>query len=171
MLVESAKEKCFIAVDRSAYGESELLLPVCRLEVHERMLRVQSAVADEVERRTMQTVRTGLCHYVNYRSACASEFRAIGVRRNPELLHHFIRELVGCAIASTGLREEGIIVIGAVDQITRLISANAAKGKIAIGRGRHAAWVLRHARCKQRQIGVAAAVCRQIGNCALIEQR
>ncbi len=49
MLSESCKKECAIAVEWASESEADLLLAVVRLKAHERVLGVESAVANEVE--------------------------------------------------------------------------------------------------------------------------
>src|SRR5207237_6659608 len=60
------------------------------------------------------------------------------------------------------LREESIVVVGAVDEVARLVSPNAAESEVSIGGGGQAARILGHAWRKQRKVGEAATVQGQV---------
>jgi hypothetical protein len=106
----------------------------------------------------MNVIRARFGDDVDDRAAGASLFRAVGIGGDAELLHDFGRELVGSAIASTSLGEEGIVVVAAIDEGGVLESANTAEGKIAVGGGSQAAGILRDTGREQCEIGEAPAV-------------
>ena len=118
----------------------------------------------------MPVVGTGLRHDIDHRSACASQFRAVSVGTDAKFLYHFVGELIRCAIPSPGLREETIVIVGAVEQIAGLIAANPSEGEIAIRTGSQAARVRGDARRQQRKIGITSPWQRQIPNRAFVDQ-
>src|SRR5438105_12641337 len=127
VLVKSGKEESTIAANRAAERHAKLLLLVMRLEVHEGIAGRETAVSQVVEIGSMNLIRAGFCHHIDYCAAGAPYLCAIGIRGDSELLHNLIRELVRGTIPSTRLRKEGIIIIAAIDKIARLVAANAAK--------------------------------------------
>ena len=76
----------------------------------------------------MPVIGAGLGDHVDDRAAGASEFRAGGIGGDAELLHDFVRELVGGAIEAASLGEESVVEVAAVDEEAVLKSANAAEG-------------------------------------------
>ena len=134
-------------------------------------MAAKRAVAEEVEIGSVQVIGTRFGDHVHHRAAGASQFGAVGVRGDAELLHHFVGELVGRAIAAAGLSEKGVVVVAAVDQIAGLVAANAAEGKIAVRAGGQPARVLRHSGSQQGEIGEAPSVERQFVDGALVNQR
>src|SRR5207302_5630993 len=170
MLVQAAKEKNLVAFDRTAESEAELLLAVVRRAVEISVLRVKHAVAQEVEAGAMPVVRSGLGHHVHDCSPRPSQFRTIGVGRNAKLLHHFVRKLVGGAIAAASLPKKRVVVIPTVDEVAGLISADPAKRQVAIGGGRQSARILRDSRSQQSQVSEAPPIKRQVRDGALVNQ-
>src|SRR5271165_1131659 len=118
--------------DRATHGEAELLLLRARLEIQQRLGGSKCAIANEIEIASVELIGAGFRDHVDDRASGSSQFCAVGVRGDPELLHNFIRELVRSAIAAACLREEGIVVVSPVYQITRLIAADPAKGQVTI---------------------------------------
>ena len=106
----------------------------------------------------MDLIGPGFCNDIYDSAAGPSELRSISVGGDPKLLYDFIAELIRCAISPTSLGKEPIVVIPAIDQITRLITANAAESQISIRSGSEPARVLCNPRSEKRQIGVAASV-------------
>src|SRR5678816_551785 len=135
MLIESGKEKCPVAFDGAAQGKSELLLLIVRLEIHEGMLGRHGAVLEEIEIGSVQTIGTRFGDYVHHRTPGPPQVGAVSVRGDAELLHHFVGELIGRAIAAAGLPEKSVVVVAAVHQITGLVAADAAKGEVPIRTG------------------------------------
>ncbi len=86
------------------------------------------------------------------------DFGGNGIGRDAEFLDDFVGKLIGGAIASAGLGEEGVVVVGAIDQITGLEAANAAEGEVAVGSGVEAARVLGDSGSEQGEVGEAASV-------------
>ena len=119
----------------------------------------------------MPVVGSGFGDDVNNSAAGASHFRSVGIGRDAELLHDFVRELVRSAIEAACLREECVVEVAAVDQEAVLESAQAAERKIAVGGRSQAARILRDAGREQHQIGEAPAVEREIADGAFVEQR
>ena len=117
----------------------------------------------------MEVIRARLGDHVNHSSARASQFHTVGVGRDAKFLHHFCRNRVGSAVKSASLGEETVVEVAAIDQKAVLEPANASEREIAIGGRSQAARVLRDARRKQRQVGKSAAVERNIGERAFIE--
>src|SRR5579871_6588245 len=56
VLIESAEIKNPVLHDRAAQGEAELLLAIVRLEVHERLLCVEAAVAEVIKSAAMSVI-------------------------------------------------------------------------------------------------------------------
>ena len=158
VLIESSKEKCAVAFDGAAQGKSELLLLIVRLEIHERMLGRHGAVLKEIEIGSVQPIGTRFGDHVHHRTPGAPQVGAISVRGDAELLHHFVGELIGRAIAAAGLSEKGVVVVAAVHQIAGLVAADTAKGQVPIRTGGQPARVLRNSRRKQCEIGVTPSV-------------
>src|SRR5437868_11878243 len=158
VLVQATKEKNLVTLDRPAQSEAELLLTVLRRAVKVRVLRVNLAVAQEVEVGAVPVVGTGLSYHVHHCTPSASQFRAIGIRRNAKLLHHFIRKLVGSAIATASLSKKRVVVVPTVDQVAGLVSTNPAKRQITIGGGGQSARILRDSRSQQSEVSEAAPV-------------
>src|SRR5271157_2343716 len=158
MLVKACIEKNTVSANRSPQGAAELQLAIIRLAGGERLLSVEVAVAEVIERAAMPIVAAGLGHHVEHPTASPAEFGTVGVRRDAELLDDFIAELIRRAITSSRLRVKRVIVVGAVHQEVVLEAADAAEGQIAVGVGGETARVLRHAGGQQREIGEAAAV-------------
>ena len=119
----------------------------------------------------MKFVGAGLGDHVDHRAAGASGFGGNGIRRDAEFLDDFIGKLIGSAIASAGLGEEGVVVVGAIDQVAGLEAANAAEGEIAVGGGVEAAGILRDSGSEQGEVGEAASVQRKIENGAFVDDR
>lgn len=112
VLIESGKEKDFISLERAAERGSALLLLAVRLERHERSSSAaECAVANVIKAGAMPVVGPGLGDDVNNRAAGTSHFSSVGIGRDAELLHNFVRELVRSAIEAAGLREKCIIEI------------------------------------------------------------
>src|SRR5579884_1615316 len=103
MLIKAGKEENFVVLDGPACGEPELLLTISGFEVEEPGLRVKGAVPEVVKERSMHPVRTRFGHNVHHGPAGTSQFRAVGIRRNTELLHDFVAELVRCAVTAARL--------------------------------------------------------------------
>ena len=161
MLIEAGEEENLVALERAADGASDLLLAVVRLEGEESVGGAERTVAEVVERGAVQVIGAGFGDDVDDGAAGASLLGAVGIGGDAELLHDFGGELVGSAIASASLGEEGVVVVAAIDQEAVLESANAAEGKIAIGGGSQAARILGDAGGEQREVGEAAAVQRE----------
>jgi hypothetical protein len=64
---------------------------------------------------------------IDHRAAGAPELGAVGVGRDAKFLHDFGRKLIGSTVASTGLREEGIVEVAAIDEEAVVESAQAAE--------------------------------------------
>ena len=149
VLVISGEEENAVGPDGSADGAPELLLAVVGLETEEGRLGAEAAVAQEVEAGAVHVVGTGFGNDVDHRSARATEFGSVGVGGNAEFLDNFVGELIGGAITPASLPEEGIVVVGAVNEVAGLVAANAAEGEVAVrGRG-ESARVLGHAGSQQ----------------------
>src|SRR5579862_2070702 len=101
----------------------------------------------------MPMVRTRLGHDVHDCPAGPPQFSPVRVRRYAELLHDLVRELVWGAIPSSGLPEEAVVVVRAVDEVARLVAANSAESQIAVRSRGQPARILCDARGQQRQIG------------------
>jgi len=158
VLIESGEEENLVALDWTADGASDLLLAIVWLEGKKRIRRAEGTVAEVVERGTVQVIGARFGDDIDDRAAGASLFSAVRIGGDAELLYDFGGELVGSAIASAGLREEGVVEVGAVDEGGVLESANAAEGEIAVGRGGEAARILRDAGREQGEVGEAAPV-------------
>ncbi len=148
VLIESAKEKDAVVVDGTTQCEAELLLLGVWLEIESWLGRSEGAVSNEIKIGSMQLVRSRFCHHVDHRASGSSQFRTVRIRRDAELLDDFFGELIRSAIAAASLREKRVVVVSPVDQITRLISANAAKSQIAIRPRSQPARVLCYSGCE-----------------------
>ena len=94
-----------------------------------------------------------------------------GIRGDAEFLDDFVGKLIGRAISSAGLGEEGVVVVAAIDQVAGLEAANAAEGEIAVGSGVEAAGVLGDSGSEQGEVGETAAVEREIEDGAFVDDR
>jgi len=135
VLIESGEKENLVALERAADGASELLLAIVRLERQEGVDGAEGTVAQVVEDGAVDVVGAGFGDDVDDRAAGASLFGAVGIGGDAELLYNFGGKLVGSAIASASLGEEGVVVVAAVDEGGVLESANAAEGEIAVGGG------------------------------------
>src|SRR6266571_6750530 len=162
------KNKDAIALERTTVGESELLLAIAGLDVHEGMAGIEAAVAKIVEGTAMSAVGAGLGDYVHHGAAGASQLGAVRVGGDAELLNDLVAELVGSAIAAASLGEESVVVVGPIHQITGLIYANAAEGQVAIGGRGEAARILGNAGSEQGKIAEATSIERQLADGALV---
>jgi len=90
VLIVSGEEEDAVGLDGAAESSSELLLAIGRLESKSGLLRVEEAVADEIEAGPVKVIGTGLGNDVHDGTTGSAEFGAISVRRNAELLHNFI---------------------------------------------------------------------------------
>src|SRR5579872_1086436 len=95
VLVESAKEKCSVVADRTTQREAELLLLRVWLEIQERLHRSECTVSNEIKIGSVDLIRSRFRDYVDHRASGPSQLRSIGIRRDSELLHNFVRELIG----------------------------------------------------------------------------
>ena len=164
VLIESGEKENLVALERAADGASDLLLAVVRLEGEEGIGGSEGTVAQIVERGAVDVIRAGLGDDVD-------DGAAGGIGGDAELLHDFGGELIGSAIASASLGEEGVVVVVAVNEEGGLESANAAEREIAVGGGGEAAGILRDAGGEESEIGEAAAVEREIAEGAFVEER
>ena len=171
VLIESGEEENLVALQRTADGASDLLLAVVRLEREKRIGRAEGTVAQIVKAGAVQVIGAGLGDDVDDGAARASLLGAVGIGGDAELLHHLGGELVGSAIASARLGEEGVVVVAAVDEERVLKSANATEREIAVGGRSQAARILRDAGREQGEIGEASAVEWEIVQRAFVEQR
>src|SRR4051812_18395491 len=110
-LIESREVKDLVVLDGAAQGGAELVLPVRIFFAHERMRGGYAAIPQVIEQAAMCDVRPTLGHYIDHRTASAAKLRAIRIRRNTELLHYFIAEVVWSAVTPRSLREETIVVV------------------------------------------------------------
>ncbi len=170
MLIEAGKEECPVAFDGTAQGKTELLLLIVRLEVHERMPGRHGAVLEEIEISSVQAVGARFRDHIHYRASGPSQVSAVGVRRDAELLHYFVGKLVGCAIATTGLPEKGIVIVTTVHQIAGLVSADTAKGEVAVRARGQTTRIPRHSGSEQCEIGVTPPVKRKFVNGLFVNQ-
>src|SRR6266496_3327927 len=120
MLVISHVKECAVALERPAERCAKLGLLAFGLERHERMPGIEHAVAQIGKSGAVEMVGAGLGHDINHCPAGSSKLRAVSVGRNTELLYHFIGKLVGGAIASAGLGEKCVVIIGSIHQVTGL---------------------------------------------------
>ena len=164
MLVKACIEEHAVSANRSPQSAAELLLAIAGLAGGERLLGIERTVAQIVERAAMPFVVARLGYHVENPAARPAEFGTVGVRRDPELLDDFVAELIRRAITSARLGVKGIVVIGAVHQEVVLEAADTAEREIAIRVGGETARVLRYSRGKQREIGEATPVQRQVRN-------
>ena len=128
MLVVSREEKHLVALDGSAESAPELVLLTARLESHKRRAGRERTIPEKIEPGSVPVIRAQFRHHVDHRSARAPEFRSVSVGRNAELLYDLVRKLIRRPIPSPRLREEAVVIVGTVDQIARLVTANAPKG-------------------------------------------
>ncbi len=170
VLIESGEEEDLVALEGAADGASDLLLTIVRLEREEGIGGAEGTVAKIVERGAVHVIGARLGDDVDDGAAGASLFSAVGIGGDAELLHDFGGELVGSAVASAGLGEEGIVVVAAIDEGGVLESANAAEGEIAVGGRGEAARILGDAGGEQGEIGEAAAVEGEIVQGAFVEE-
>src|SRR4029077_17086902 len=94
----------------------------------------------------------------------------VGIGGDAEFLDDLGGELVGSAVTSASLGEEGVVEIAAIDQEAVLESAKAAEREIAVGGGGQAAGILGDAGREQHEIGEAAAIKGEIGDGAFVEE-
>ena len=132
VLVESGKEKCSIFVNRSAQRESELLLPVRRLERNQRWARVKRAISQIIKAAAVQMIAARFRHHIHYCGTRSRQLRAVGVGRNGELLHHLVAELIGRPVAPARLREESVVVVAAIHQKAGVPAPQPAISQVAI---------------------------------------
>ena len=109
VLIEPAKKKDAVVVNRTAQSEAELLLLGVGLEIERGLCRPERAVSNEIKIGSMELVRSRFCDHVDHRASGPSKFRAIGIRRDPELLDDFFGELIRSAIAAARLGEERVV--------------------------------------------------------------
>src|SRR5208337_323666 len=170
MLIETAEEEDFIFPDGPGERGSALLLAAMGLEGHHRIGGAKSAVANVIETGAVPVVGAGLGDNVDDGAAGASLLRAVGIGGDAELLDDFVGELVGGAVKTASLGEEGVVEVAAIDEEAVLKSAQAAERKIAISGGGERARILRDAGREEHEIGKAAAVEGEIGDGAFIEE-
>ena len=132
MLIETAEEEDFIFPDGTAERGSALLLAAMGLEGHHRIGGAKSAVANVIETGAVPVVGAGLGDNVDDGAAGASLLRAVGIGGDAELLDDFVGELVGGAVKTASLGEEGVVVVVAIDEIAGLISANASESQVTV---------------------------------------
>src|SRR5579863_6247299 len=118
----------------------------------------EAAIAQEIEGAAVELVRSGFGDHVDHCASGASQFGSIGVGRDAEFLDYLVGKLVGRAVASASLGEKGIVIVGAIDQIARLITADPAESQIAIRAGSHAARVLGDPGSQESQVGEATPI-------------
>ena len=171
VLIESGEEEDFVFLERTADGASALLLAAVGLEGHKGIGGAESAVADVIEAGAVPVIGAGFGDDVDDGAAGASQFGAVGIGGDAELLHDFVGELIRRAIEAAGLGEEGVVEVAAIDEEAVLESAKATEGEIAVGGGSEAARILRDAGREQHQIGEAAAVEREIGDGTFVDER
>ena len=167
MLVESGEEEDFIFLERAADSASGLLLAVVRLEGEEGVGGAEGAVAQKIKSGAVPVIRSRFGDDVDHCAAGAAEFGSVRIRGDAEFLHHFGGELVGSAVASASLSEEGVVEVAAIDQKTVLETAQAAEREIAVGGGGKAARIGGHAGREQHEIAEAAAIEREVADGAL----
>ena len=168
VLIEAGEEEDAVAAERTSEGEAELLLLAGRFHIEEWIAGVEGAVAEVIEPGAVKFVRAGLGDDVDDGAAGASGFGGDGIGGDAEFLDHLVGKLIGGAIAAAGLGEEGVVVVGAIDEVTGLEAADAAEGEVAVGSGVEAAGVLGDAGGEQGEVGEAAAVQRKIEDGAFI---
>jgi hypothetical protein len=95
VLVESAKDKDAVVVNRTTQGESELLLLGVWLEIESGLGGSERAVSNEIKIGSMKLVRSRFRDHVDHCTSGSSKFRTVGIRRDSELLDDFFGELVG----------------------------------------------------------------------------
>src|SRR5690349_6489950 len=122
MLVIPCIEKCPVALQRSTECSAKLSLLFFRLERHKRMTGIQRAIPQIPEAGSMKMIGTGFGNNIHHSSTGTSQLCPVSVRRNSELLHHFVGKLIWRAVSSTRLRKESVVIVRPVNQITRLNS-------------------------------------------------
>ena len=132
VLVEASEEKCFVFADRSAKRESELLLPVRRLERNQWRACIESAVPQIIKAAAMQMIAARFRHHIHYCGTRSRQLRTIGVGRNGELLHDFVAELIGRPVAPARLCEESVVVVAAIHQKAGVPTPQPAISQVAI---------------------------------------
>src|SRR5262245_35840993 len=103
-----AKEEELVFLDLSSQRASELIPVKCgnvRRRIIEVILRVENAVAQKFKHRAMQGVRARSADRVDY-GAGSSEFSAVGVGQDAELLNRLDSERVACDGRSRPVVEE-----------------------------------------------------------------
>src|SRR5271157_3024292 len=124
-----------ILVEGTAQSSAELPLPLVGLAADVGRLGVEVAVANIEKAGSMPVVAARVGDHVEHRSSGASQLGAVTIGRDAKLLDDLVAELIGRAIASAGLSEKAIVVVGAVDQKAVLVAASSAVGEITVRAG------------------------------------
>src|SRR5215510_2551180 len=107
---EIAKEEQLVSLDWPSQRASELI-PVKRRNVRRRIieviLRIENAVAQKFKRRTMRRVRARSAHRIDH-GAGSSEFSAVGVGQDAELLNRLDSERIAGDGRSRAMVEEAL---------------------------------------------------------------
>ena len=139
-------------------------LSKCALQAVDRIIGVQSTIAEELECRAVKRVRSRFGNHVDDCPACASKLSRVAVGIYLELLDRIFAELIGSAAgtgASEGLSEEVVVVVGPVDGQRVQRAALSGKAEIA------AAHVAHYAGREQSEVEEVAAIGGQVRNLAI----
>src|SRR5438105_4715936 len=139
-------------------------LSKCALQAVDRIIGVQSTVAEKLEGSSVVRVGSRFGNHVDDCPACASKLSRVAVGIHLELLYRIFAELIGSAAgtgASEGLSEEVVVVVGAVDGQRVQRAALSGKAEIA------AAHVAYYAGRKQSEVEEVAAIGGQVRNLAI----
>src|SRR5437660_1721057 len=79
VLVIACKKEDAVRTDRSSDSPAELMLAALGLEVEKRRLRSERAVAQKIESRSVQMIRSGFGHDIDHGAPRTSKFRTVGV--------------------------------------------------------------------------------------------
>src|SRR5947209_1588153 len=139
-------------------------LSKCALQAVDRIIRVQSTVAEKLEGSSVVRIGSRFGNHVDDCPACASKLSRVAVGIYLELLYRIFAELIGSAAgtgASEGLSEEVVVVVGAVDGQRVQRAALSGKAEIAT------AHVAHYAGRKQSEVEEVAAIGWQVRNLAV----
>ena len=164
--------KQLVAPDRPARGDAELVAREVRLAADvEIVLRIERVVAMELVGAAAQRVAARLGDDVDLPAAHAAELGAVGVGLDAELLDGFgaERRAGGAARGAVG----HVVEQGAVEQVhvgARVLPVHAHAEAVRHHRPAVAMRIRRDAGLQERQVGVVAAVQRQLFDRAFVDQ-
>ena len=176
--VDVGEEEVLVAHDRAA-DAAAVLVEVIRALRHRHAGRVLAddvevvlgailLVAIELEDRPIEVVRARLRDHVDHGAAGAAVLGGVAVGVDLELLHGVLAELVRRAAgagAAEGLAEEGVVVVGAVDDDAVQRAALAGEADVAAAR------ILDHARRGQDEVDEVAAVDGEVLDRLVVDDR